>query len=470
MARALTDPIVILGAGPTGLGCARRLEELGAHDWLLFDAEAEAGGLAGSVVDDRGFTWDFGGHVQFSHYGFFDDLMDELIPPEGWLHHARESWVWMRGRFVPYPFQLNIRRLPREELAECLRGLVAILRAPPAAPPANFEEWMEATFGAGISRVFMRPYNFKVWAYPARELAWSWIGDRVAVTDLARVLENVVFERDDVSWGPNNRFRFPRRGGTGAIWRALAARLPAERLRFRRRAVALDAAKHEVRFEDGETVRYGALVSTVPLDRLVAMSDLADLAPIAAELRHSSTNVVGVGLRGEPPEAIRTKCWMYFPEDDCPFYRVTVFSNYSPENVPGEGFWSLMAEVSESPARPVDAARVAEECIAGLLRTGLIRTRDEIASVYRRRLPYGYPTPSLGRDAILARVQPALEARDIYSRGRFGAWLYEVSNQDHSCAQGREAAERIVLGASEQTIASPATVNAGRGRAQAGGS
>ncbi len=30
------------------------------------------------------------------------------------------------------------------------------------------------------------------------------------------------------------------------------------------------------------------------------------------------------------PDDLATKCWMYFPEDNAPFYRATVFSNYSP--------------------------------------------------------------------------------------------------------------------------------------------
>ena len=458
----MSEPIVILGAGPTGLGCARRLEELGRRDWLLFEAEQEPGGLAGSVVDEKGFTWDFGGHVQFSHYDHFDALMDELIPAEGWLLHERESWVYLRERFVPYPFQLNIRRLPPDEIDECLRGLEAAQRSPAdAPPPRHFGEWMEAAFGAGVCRIFMRPYNLKVWAFPPEDLAYGWIGDRVAVTDLARVRENIARGRDDVSWGPNNRFRFPRRGGTGAVWRALAARLPAERLRLGRRAVAVDTARRHVTFADGTTQRYAALVSTLPLDRLVAASDLADLAPVAAGLVHSSTHVIGVGLRGAPGEDVRRKCWMYFPEDRFPFYRVTVFSNYSPENAPPGAYWSLMAEVSESPKKPVDARRVAADALAGLERAGFAR-REDVVSLWHRRLAYGYPTPSLGRDAILARVQPALEARDVYSRGRFGAWKYEVSNQDHSWAQGREVAERIALGTAERTIANPAAVNAPR--------
>jgi hypothetical protein len=56
--------------------------------------------------------------------------------------------------------------------------------------------------------------------------------------------------------------------------------------------------------------------------------------------------VVGIGLDGVVPDKLRKQCWMYFPEDDCPFYRVTVFSNYSPYHVPKPGKqWSLMAEV-----------------------------------------------------------------------------------------------------------------------------
>ncbi len=54
-------------------------------------------------------------------------------------------------------------------------------------------------------------------------------------------------------------------------------------------------------------------------------------------LVYSSTHVVGVGIRGAMPHG--TKCWLYFPEDDCPFYRVTVFSNYAKTNCPGERAW-----------------------------------------------------------------------------------------------------------------------------------
>jgi protoporphyrinogen oxidase len=471
---ATRTQMLIVGAGPTGLGAAWRLAALGESDWLLCEAAADPGGLAGSVVDEHGFTWDLGGHVQFSHYDYFDDLMDDLLGSDGWLYHQRESWVWVRERFVPYPFQLNLHRLPETERAACVRGLItaSVASAAGAGAPDSFGQWIKAAFGPGIGDVFLRPYNLKVWAYPLEDLSWSWIGDRVALVDLPRVVENIRLGRDDVSWGPNNQFRFPRRGGTGSIWQALARRLvdaAPDRLQFGRRLTHVDTGARTATFADGSSVRYDQLITTVPLDRLVAMTDLAPaLSGAAGDLQASSTHVVGIGVHGSAGPRLAGKCWMYFPEANCPFYRVTHFSHYSPLNVPDiTRHWSLMAEVSESPAKPGDAARVVDETIEGLVNTALIPDRAVVHHTWHRRLPHGYPTPSRGRDRALAAIMPTLEARGVYSRGRFGAWKYEVSNQDHSFAQGVECIDHLRSGAPETTLHQSEVVNARRSQSRA---
>jgi len=452
--------ILILGGGPAGLGAAWRLNELGHNDWQLLEANDYAGGLASSFRDEKGFFWDIGGHVQFSHYDYFDELMHKLIPKEQWLTHQRESWVWMRERFVPYPFQNNIRRLPREDLAHCLNGLVELYKNG-SHKPTNFKEWIFATFGAGIAEVFLLPYNFKVWGYPAEQMNHGWVGERVAVADLGRVLRNLVFEKDDVSWGPNSVFHFPKRGGTGAIWSACASRLPQEKLHFGTSVQSIAPASQSVETKDGRTWHYDALVSTLPLTELLALSGRHEFFDAAERgLKYSSSNIVGIGLKGRPPEHLKTKCWIYFPEDNCPFYRVTVFSNYSPHNVPDiENTWSLMTETSESECKPVKQRALVKETIQGLLNTGLINHEDDIVSTWSYRARYGYPTPSLYRDEALAQILPAFEANNIYSRGRFGAWKYEVSNQDHSFMQGLEIVERLVCGKPEITFRDPHHAN-----------
>ena len=146
---------------------------------------------------------------------------------------------------------------------------------------------------------------------------------------------------------------------------------------------------------------------------------------------------------------------MYFPEDNCPFYRVTYLSNYSPDVVPdATRQYSLLAEISHSPCKQVDTARVVEDTVQGMINTQLLRERDrdDIVDTFLIERDYTYPTPSLERDHALATVLPWLESKGVYSRGRFGAWRYEVGNMDHSVAQGVEWANRIVLDAATDEL------------------
>ena len=455
--------IVIIGAGPTGLGAAYRLQEMGVSDYLLVEASAHAGGLAASHVDDEGFTWDVGGHVQFSHYRYYDDVLDRAVRC-GWLEHERNASVWMMGRWIPYPFQYNIHHLPAPERDAALQDLVAIAAQSPGPKPANFEAWIRETFGPTLCDVFLRPYNEKVWGYPLETMGVEWMGERVAVVDVERLRRNIRESRDDVAWGPNNRFRFPLRGGTGAIWTHVSKLLPDANVRWNCTIASVDPSARLLRTADGDTIAFDDLISTMPLDSLCALtSGLPDGVHAAARnLTHSAVHILGIGLRGDRPAALQPKCWMYFPEDHSPYYRVTVFSNYSPHHVPpGEGHWSLMAEVCESPDRPVDAATLGESTIAAMKQDGLIGEASEVISVWHHRQEHGYPTPFLGREAALQRILPRLEERRIYSRGRFGAWMYEVSNQDHSFMQGVEAADRLLGLGDEPTLTRPHEVNAG---------
>jgi protoporphyrinogen oxidase len=445
---------LIIGGGVTGLGAAYRLHDEGEHDYLILEQGRNAGGLASSFRDDKGFWWDIGGHVQFSHYPYFDKAMEHAIPREGWLEHERESWVWLHNRFVPYPFQNNIRYLPTDSLMRCLRGLLATRNGEVSAAPGDFKEWILKVFGEGVAEEFMLPYNYKVWAYPPEEMAYQWIGERVAVVDIERILENLVYERMDASWGPNNTFKFPAKGGTGAIWNSVASIVGCDKIKLNTSVVSIDAEKREVVTSSGDTYRYEHLLSTIPVTRLAHMVKQvpAGIARVAAGLKHSSSNIIGVGLKGRPPEDVGTKCWMYFPESNCPFYRVTVFSNYSPNNVPDPKIhYSLMTETSESAKKPVSTSRLAQETVEGLRNTKLIHDEDEVVSVWSYRAEHGYPTPSLERDDILDTVIPVLDKLGVYSRGRFGGWKYEVSNQDHSFMQGVEWADWIRHGKVEET-------------------
>lgn len=83
------------------------------------------------------------------------------------------------------------------------------------------------------------------------------------------------------------------------------------------------------------------------------------------------------------------KTQIYFSEDNAPFYRATIFSNYSPYNQPDESvklptlqlangekltstdepdiYWSIMLEVSESSHKPINQDTLLADNIQGLI-------------------------------------------------------------------------------------------------------
>lgn len=433
------------------------------------DKSAEAGGLATTLIDEQGFLWDLGAHVIFSHYAYFTSLLDFALPSEEWSIHVREAWVWMRNTCIPYPLQQNLYRLPKDEIIRCIDGLIEVEKKRLTfQKPTNFREWLLQSFGTGLCETFMFPYNFKVWACPAEKMNTEWMGERVATVDVSKVIANVLYEKDDGGWGPNSTFRYPKHGGTGAIWKGLYGRLPKENFQFLKTVIAIDAEKKKITFSDDTTEEYDALISTMPLDclcRVVTGTSMTkeQLEEKASQFRYSASHIIGFGMNGQPPPLLRDKTWLYFPEDDCPFYRVSVFSNFAMSNVPKPGEqWSLMCEVAESSYRPVDSSKIVSIAEQGLRNTKLIDDKTEIVSRFHIRLPHGYPTPFSGRDALCQEVSEHFEKYQIYSRGRFGTWKYEIANQDHSLMQGVEVIDRIVFGVEEMTYNHAQIVNRNR--------
>ena len=434
--------IIIIGAGATGLGAGYRLRELGYGNFMIYERNTYAGGLCVSVKDKKGFTWDFGGHVIFSHYEYFDRLLEDALGND-YLEHKRDAWIRTMGKWVPYPFQNNIRHLPEDIMSECLEGLKKSLRQNNKS--ANFEEWIVNNLGEAIAKYFMFPHNFKVWTYPLHLLSADWIAERVSRVQLKEVVDNLTSGTDKTDWGPNVVFKYPLYNGVGAIFRKIATFLN-HKIEFNAEITKIDPRLKRIYLCNGKVDTYDILINTSPLDKVLKLIKGCgnDLSNPSLELKHNSMFVVGIGMNQLCPS---NKCWIYFPDNDCPFFRVTYLSNYSPNNTPDrKKYYSLLCESAYSEYKEGNKSEIIEKTIRGLINSGLIE-RNDVKFIVSRclfHIDYAYPIPTLKRDEVLRKIQPELEKMDIYSRGRFGAWKYEIGNTDHSVMQGKEIVDRVL--------------------------
>ncbi|VDN57422.1 unnamed protein product [Dracunculus medinensis] len=462
--------IVVIGCAPTALGFAHRLHELQTFndlakdiELLVLEKESFPGGLSCSVKDEKGFLWDMGGHITFNHnFPYYERAVTSALPE--WNKLKRNCQVDINYMFdeegihlVPYPAQFAIPLFPEKIKRKCLEDLMKrfdkngdILSTEEASH--SFDGWILKHFGPTILDNFFKLYTKKVWTVETTEMSSNWVGTRVAMLPMKKLEQLCAASEDelrnaDFGWGPNAYFTFPKYGGTGAVWNAIANQLPSKWLKYNSEVIKIDTKRKKLTYEEKvgnrreeNTIDYDILVNTGPIDQLVS----SITSSIKLNLRFNKVCVIGVGLKQPMTSFLQQFTWLYFPDPSVPFFRVTIFSKYGEVTPDNNKFWSLMCEC----ARPIDDETTESEfrklTIDGLIKKSMIES-DQIVSVYSIILPYGYPIPTVQRDSTLSRIHQFLEERNIYSRGRFGGWKYECSNQDHCFMQGKELIDRIIF-------------------------
>lgn len=434
--RELGPKVVILGGGLTGISTAVHLRA----PWVLFEKEARLGGHA--RTDERdGYRFDKTGHWLHLRDPAVKQLVSELLP--GQMETvARRARIFSHGVLTRYPFQANLHGLPADVIKECLLGVVqaqvaAAQRAPGAAAPAepaNFEEYCERHFGAGISRHFMIPYNERLWGVPPREITADWCSRFVPLPNVEQVIAGAV-GAGPPELGYNVSFQYPRQGGIETFTRALQTRMSGGTVHTGSNPEVIDWRARTVSV-GGETIPYRALVATIPLPELLRR--MPGLPPAVEEaagrLRCTTLRYLNVATRSRPPADWH---WIYVPERRYPFYRVGIFTNAMASMAPAGGA-SLYVELADRAPVTENAVR---DALAGLTEAGAITSPDDVVFAEPKEIQYAYVVFDHHYYASTSVIFRFLEENAIYPRGRYGAWTYNA--MEDCVLAGREVAATI---------------------------
>lgn len=428
--------IAILGAGLTGLSAAYHL----GTQYEVFEREAEVGGLC-RTMERAGFCFDYTGHLLHLRQDYTKQLIDTFLP-KCYQQHTRKARIYLQERYLDYPFQANIHALPPAVIKECLLGFLATLNnntpAPSASSTPSFRKWVLDTFGVGVARHFMLPYNQKLWRVPLEELAADWVSWSIPKPTLDEFL-NGVLGIENRAFGYNPTFLYPRRGGVSQLPQAFARQLDENRLHLNTCAVSIDPVQHLVSFADGSRCHYEHLISTLPLKHLIGLlhAPPPEIAHAAGQLRYVSVYDVNIGIKRPN---ISDAHWLYFPEPEFPFYRVGFPTNFS-DYVAPSGCSSMYVEVSRLPHETIPEAELRDQVCTGLQRCKLLRPSDDILVCDVAHIECAYVIHDLHRARALDIIFPYLQQHNILSAGRYGAWEY--SSMESAILAGQSAARSI---------------------------
>ncbi|MFV8751868.1 protoporphyrinogen/coproporphyrinogen oxidase [Nannocystaceae bacterium ST9] len=451
---ARPDPLVILGAGLTGLSAAYHSK----GSFLLVERDDRVGGHARSERE-LGHTFDVTGHWLHLRDDRCKALLASLFEPGEWVEVARKTKIVSHGVELEYPFQANLHGLPLEVVHECLVGLLeareALARGEGwARSPKTFEEFARARFGAGIARHFFVPYNTKLWGRHPDQLAPEWVARFIPVPEPAQILAGAI-GMTQRGLGYNVEFLYPKAGGIDALPEALRRSLDARaakgegELRTSCAVEEVDPIGMRVKLAgERDWTRYRALISTLPLPELIARIPTApaEIRAAAAALRWVRWHWLDVATAAPIP---RDWHWAYVPEPRFPFFRVGVYSNAMPSMAP-PGAGSLYVELDDRDATP-DLPAIA----AGLVEVGALARVEDIRFTRRREVEYAYVMFDEQHASATARLLGWLDSLGVRSCGRYGAWIY--NSMEDSLLSGLAAAQwaegRLEQAAATESIA-----------------
>lgn len=419
--------IAILGAGLSGLSAAYHLRD---QRCVVFERERRVGGLCRSYRHGA-FTFDFTGHLLHLRDDSIQGLVSELLP-SGLALHCRRASIYSKGVYTPYPFQAHLYGLPEETVRECLEGFAEAQRGPSSGD--NFRDYVLSTFGRGIARHFLFPYNEKLWRTDLSRLSTDWVDWAVPRPSLEEVVRGAR-RRENGRYGYNATFFYPRSGGIGVLAEALAAQIP--EIQRGQEAVEIEARKKRLIFPDGSHCPYDRLISTLPLPELLRrIPDLpASLREAGERLRYVSVYDINLGVARAK---ISDQHWIYFPEREFAFYRVGFPMNFSPSLGPS-GTSTLYAEISRLPGEALLPEEALDQVVQGLLRCGILREEDELLARDVQRIRYAYVIHDEDRRRVLPWILKSLEEKGIHSIGRYGGWGY--SSMEEALLEGRRVAK-----------------------------
>ncbi|MEK6657476.1 MAG: NAD(P)-binding protein, partial [Nitrospirota bacterium] len=263
--------IAIIGAGLAGLSTAYHLKK----DYSIYEREHEVGGLCKSYTID-GFTFDYTGHLLHFRNKEIKGLVLSLL--HGRLNEIkRKASIFSKGIYTEYPFQSNTYGLPKEVVKECLMGFIEAYlkkgqgsRVKGQENKETFEEWIYKTFGKGIAKHFMIPFNEKFWKTPLNKIASNWVSWLVPMPALEDVVSGAIgIGNRDIGYNPV--FYYPVNEGISILPSSFLPHISNLNLNMKVSSISLKMKK--ITFTNSAEVEYDFLVSTMPLPELIKSCD-----------------------------------------------------------------------------------------------------------------------------------------------------------------------------------------------------
>ncbi len=428
---------VILGGGLSAISTAFFLQNRAdAEEILLLEKEDAPGGLCRSITKD-GYTYDIGPHILFSKDKEMLSLMLEMLEERNDLR--RSNQIIYKGRYVQYPFENDLSKLPKEDLDYCVTHF---LNNPYEDYEAkNMLQFFLKTFGEGITNTYLRPYNEKIWKYDPCFMDTQMV-DRIPKPTHDEIMRSAAGETVD-GYVHQLYFSYPSSGGIEAVIRGFLKRL-GSKCTVRCGEQITSVRKAGEGFEvvsNGERIEADHVISTIPVQELRKIYDTPPrIAEHISRLRYNSILIAFVKTKDD-------LCGDHFafmnPEKDIIFHRISKM-DFLGKNYQSKSGATYMVEVTYRQKDYIDSLPEDElkaKIAKGMKQIAFVEDEKDVEFINLTRHPYAYVIYDLDHKKNMEAVRAYFDSQGIILNGRFGNFEYwnmdRVIRESKNLAEGR---------------------------------
>ncbi len=375
---------IILGAGPAGLSFAHRLLQRGCDDFLVLEAQAEAGGLCRSEIVDGSPMDVGGGHFLDAKRPHVTEFLFQFMPIEEWNSFERNSQIDVHGSTIQHPIEANLWQLEIDQQVEYLQSIANAGCNSGVPMPTAFTSWIEWKLGKKISDNYMLPYNAKMFGKRLNELGTYWL-DKLPDVSFEQTLRSCLEKKAHGTQPGHAKFFYPKEHGYGEVWRRMSVALDSKII-YGCKVDGIDFSKPTVSTSGGESFTAENVVTTVPWRLLTNSKHLYKGAKDDFHKLHNNS------IRTEYfRENLDSNAhWIYYPDEKKPFHRKLLRQNFLPGS---RGFWT---ETNEE------------------------RASYSGQSPFAFRNEFAYPLNTIGKPELVSKILRFSQKCGVFGLGRWG--------------------------------------------------
>lgn len=414
---------LIIGAGISGLSLANYLK-----DYLIIEKETEIGGNCRTIKKD-GFIWDYAGHFFHFKTEEFKKRFLDSIAKEDIIYQEKCTKIFYKGKLIDYPFQTNIHQLPKEDFIDCLYDL---FNKKEKEKYDNFLDMLYGKFGKSIVEKFLKPYNEKLYACDLKKLDVDAMGRFFPYADIKAIINNMKAEKD-ASY--NNNFLYPK-NGAGSFMDILYNNLNKNQILLNEEIIKIDLENNTAYTKDLE-IEYQYLVNTSPLNKFLDILNNEGFNKLNKELSYNKVLVFNLGFNKK--SKYTREHWMYIPDKKINFYRIGFY-----DNILNADKLSMYVEIGYGKDKTISEAEInkqLEETLKNLTKVGIIDNTYKLLSYATIIMNPAYVHITKESEKKVAQLFKELEAKNVYSIGRNGAWTY--CSMEDCMIEAKKLAEKI---------------------------